>query len=67
MTHACLKAGAALLVPVVGVLMFGLATVAGQVIAAVVVDLVTDPDTVTATTYAAALLTVVGVAVAGLG
>jgi len=63
----CFIAGAALLVPVVGVLMFGLATVAGQVLAAVVVDLVTDPDQVTARTYVAALLTVVGVAVAGLG
>lgn len=63
----CFIAGAALLVPVVGVLMFGLATVAGQVIAAVIVDLISDPDQVTARTYVAALLTVVGVAVAGLG
>ncbi len=59
-------AGSTLLVPVVGVLMFGLATVAGQVVAAVVVDLVTDPAQVTARTYVAAVLTVVGVAVAGL-
>ena len=62
----CFIAGAALLVPVVGVLMFGLATVAGQVVAAVVVDLVADPSSVTTRTYLAALLTVAGVAVAGL-
>jgi transporter family-2 protein len=62
----CFIAGAALLVPVVGVLMFGLATVAGQVLAAVVVDLVTDPSHVTTRTYVAAMLTLVGVAVAGL-
>ena len=62
----CFIAGAALLVRVVGVLMFGLATVAGQVLAAVVVDLVTEPEQVTAWTYAAAALTVLGVAVAGL-
>ncbi len=63
----CFIAGAALLVPVVGVLMFGLATVAGQVLAAIVVDLLADPDQVTGRTYVAAALTVVGVAVAGFG
>ncbi len=62
----CFIAGAALFVRMVGVLMFGLATVAGQVLAAVVVDLVTEPDQVTVRTYVAAVLTVVGVAVAGL-
>ena len=62
----CFIAGAAKLVPVVGVLMFGLATVAGQVLAAVVLDLVTDPSEVTTRTYLAAVLTIVGVAVAGL-
>jgi transporter family-2 protein len=62
----CFIAGAAALVPTVGVLMFGLATVAGQVLAAVVVDLVTDPSSVTALTYVAAVLTFVGVAVAGI-
>lgn len=61
----CFIAGAALLVPVVGVLMFGLAAVAGQVLAAVVVDLVTEPQSVTTRTYVAAVLTVAGVAVAG--
>jgi transporter family-2 protein len=62
----CFIAGAAALVPVVGVLMFGLATVAGQVLAAVLVDLATDPSRVTVRTYVAAVLTFVGVAVAGL-
>lgn len=62
----CFIFGAAVLVRVLGVLMFGLTTVAGQVVAAVVLDLVTDPDQVTTRTYVAAVLTLLGVAVAGL-
>lgn len=58
---------AALFVRLVGVLVFGLGAIAGQVITAVVVDLLTDPSKVTTATYVGAALTLLGTVVAALG
>jgi transporter family-2 protein len=57
---------AAVLVRVLGVLVFGLSAIAGQVITALLIDLVLDDIAVGALTVAGAALTLVGVAVATL-
>jgi transporter family-2 protein len=57
---------AAVLVRRLGVLVFGLCAISGQVITALVVDLVLSDIPVGGSTVAGALLTLVGVAIAGL-
>ena len=56
-------ATASIAVRVIGVLTFGLASVCGQVSTALVVDLIVAPDQVKTSTYVAAALTLIGVAV----
>lgn len=58
-------ATAAEAVRTIGVLLFGLCSVAGQVISAVSIDLATDASQVTTATYVGAALTLLGVGVAG--
>jgi bacterial/archaeal transporter family-2 protein len=57
---------AAILVRVLGVLVFGLAAIAGQVITALVIDVVLTDLAVGSLTFAGAGLTLIGVAVAAL-
>ena len=60
-------ATAAVVVGQIGVLLFGLSSVAGQVLSAIVVDLVIDPSRIQVSTYVGAALTLLGVAIAAWG
>ena len=60
-------ATAAVVVGQIGVLLFGLSSVAGQVLSAIVVDLVMDPSRIQVSTYVGAALTLLGVAIAAWG
>ena len=61
-------AGAAIVVRTTGVLLLGLATIAGQLVASIVIDLVTPAagQTISPTTLGAAAITLVAVAVAAI-
>lgn len=63
----CFITLAAVVVRTLGVLLFGLTSICGQVITAIVIDLVVEPELVDTGTILGAIVALLGVAVAALG